>query len=221
MAKENNMEENCNEKCCKENKNQNGENGGCKNQGNGQNHYHHHHNHHHNHHPHIDEECGRVHSSESDCSIGCDCDVTDECDDEVAQTANEYLDMAKRIQADFDNYRKRNQEAVANAREEGKASVISSILPCADAIERAIEMTKDENVLQGLKMVDDKFSEVLSRLGVTKMQCLGEKFDPNLHNVLSSIDVPGKESGEIVNVYACGYFMNGKVLRFAQVVVAK
>lgn len=211
MAKENNTEENINK---------NGESGKCENQ-NKQNHCHHPHNHHHNHHQHSDEACGRIHLDQNDCSIGCDCDVPDECDDEVAQTANEYLDMAKRIQADFDNYRKRNQEAVAKAREEGKASVILSILPCADAIERAIEMTKDENVLQGLKMVDDKFAEVLTNLGVTKMQCLGEKFDPNLHNVLSSIDVPGKSSGEIVNVYACGYFMNGSVLRFAQVVVSK
>ena len=219
MLNENN-EENCNDESC----NQNANPKDVRNEGetlcNGQNQNYKHHKHHNHKNHHRDEDCGRVQSKE-DCSIGCDCDVPDECDDEVAQTANKYLDMAKRIQADFDNYRKRNQEAVANAREEGKASVISSILPCADAIERAIEMTKDENVLQGLKMVADKFTEVLSKLGVTKMECLGEQFDPNLHNVLSSIEVQGKESGEIVNVYACGYYMNGKVLRFAQVVVAK
>lgn len=172
-----------------------------------------------------EENIGRERVNEEDlaCGCGCDCDsdIVEECEDVVMKTANEYLDMAKRVQADFDNYRKRNQEAVANAREEGKASVISSILPCADAIERAIEMTQDESVLQGLKMVSDKFTEVLQKLGVTKMECLGEMFDPNFHNVLSSIEVEGKQSGEIVNVYACGYLMNGNVLRFAQVVVAK
>lgn len=151
---------------------------------------------------------------------GCDCEELS-CDDEAKQIANEYLDMAKRVQADFDNYRKRNQEAVANAKEEGKASVIVSILPCADAIDRAIEMTKDENVLQGLKMVCDKFQETLNGLGVKKMESIGKQFDPNFHNVLSSMEAEGKESGEIICEYACGYTLNGKVLRFAQVVVAK
>ncbi|MBQ8749526.1 MAG: nucleotide exchange factor GrpE [Clostridia bacterium] len=166
-----------------------------------------------------DYDCGRV--NEDNCTCGCDCDNECCCDDEVAQTANEYLDMAKRIQAEFDNYRKRNQEAIKDAKEEGKASVIMSILPCADAIERAVKMTQDENVVQGLKMVENKFKEVLSSLGVTKMESIGQKFDPNLHNVLSSLEVEGKESGEIIEEYACGYFFNNRVLRFAQVVIAK
>ncbi|MGN1227316.1 MAG: nucleotide exchange factor GrpE [Christensenellales bacterium] len=169
-----------------------------------------------------DETCGCENECECDetCDCGCDCDC-EVCDDEVAQTANEYLDMAKRLQAEFDNYRKRNQDAVKQAREEGKASVIMSILPCADAIERAIKMTEDKSVLQGLKMVDEKFSEVLTGLGVSKMQSLGQIYDPNLHNVLSSIEVEGKQSGEIIDEYACGYYFNDKVLRFAQVVIAK
>lgn len=156
-----------------------------------------------------------------DCEEECCCDCEEKNVDEVEQTANEYLEMAKRISAEFDNYRKRNQEAIKEAKEEGKASVITSILPCADAIDRAIKMTADENVLQGLKMVNEKFTEVLTNLGVTKMESLGQQFDPNLHNVLSSIEVQGKQSGEIVDEYACGYYMNGKVLRFAQVVIAK
>ena len=150
----------------------------------------------------------------------CDCEI-EEVSDEVAQTANEYLDMAKRIQAEFDNYRKRNIDAIKNAKEEGKASVIVSILPCIDAIDRAIKMTQDENTLQGLKMVGDKFNEVLLGLGVKKMDSIGKQFDPNLHNVLSSIEMQGKESGEIIEEYASGYFLGDKVLRFAQVVVAK
>lgn len=153
----------------------------------------------------------------------CECEdwEDEEVTDEAAQAANEYLDMARRIQAEFDNYRKRNQDAIKQAKEEGKASVILSILPCKDAIDRAIKMTQDENTLQGLKMVGDKFDEVLLGLGVKKMESIGKQFDPNLHNVLSSIEMQGKESGEIIEEYASGYYLNDRVLRFAQVVVAK
>lgn len=162
-----------------------------------------------------------VEKEEIDDSCDFDLDEDIEVTDEVAQAANEYLDMARRIQAEFDNYRKRNQDAIKNAKEEGKASVILSILPCKDAIDRAIKMTQDENTLQGLKMVGDKFTEVLKGLGVERMECIGKQFDPNLHNVLSSIEVQGKESGEIIEEYASGYLFNGNVLRYAQVVVAK
>lgn len=143
--------------------------------------------------------------------------------EQIERQANEYLEMAKRITAEFDNYRRRNQDAIRDAREEGKASVIMSILPCADALDRAIKIADgtDEKVLQGLQMVNEKFGKVLADLGVTKMESLGKMFDPNFHNALSSMEVEGKESGTIIEEYACGYMINGKVLRFAQVVIAK
>ena len=124
------------------------------------------------------------------------------------------------MQADFDNYLKLNIEAVNQAKEDGKASVIVKILPCADIIDKAISMTKDPATLEGLKMVADKFQDVLSGLGVTKFESKGQMFDVNLHNAVTAIE-SDQPSGTIVDEYESGYRMGDKVIRFAQVIISK
>lgn len=134
--------------------------------------------------------------------------------------AQKYLQLAQSVQADFENFKKRNANAVSNAYEDGKKSVILSILPCVDAVLSACEMIKDEQTQKGLQMVSNKFDEVLKGLGVQKIECLGKMYDANLHNVLAQIESKSS-SGEIVQVCMDGYIVDGIVLRHAQVVVAK
>ena len=171
-----------------------------------------------------DLECGCNPSSECDCGRvreECDCTCEKETEADHYETlADEYLTLARQVQADFDNYRKRNKEAVNQAREDGKASVIVKILPCADVIDKAINMTTDTNTLEGLKMVANKFQDVLAGLGVTKYESKGQMFDVKLHNAITAIE-SDKPSGIVVDEYECGYRMGDKVIRFAQVIISK
>ena len=172
----------------------------------------------------FDEE--KQDANESTCGDACECEECKcECDEscesqDFEALADEYLNLAKQVQADFDNYRKRNIEAVNQAKEDGKASVIVKILPCADIIDKAISMTKDPATLEGLKMVADKFQDVLSGLGVTKFESKGQMFDVNLHNAVTAIE-SDQPSGTIVDEYESGYRMGDKVIRFAQVIISK
>ena len=162
-------------------------------------------------------ECGCGGSREEDCD--CTCDKETEAD-HYEVLADEYLTLARQVQADFDNYRKRNVDAVNKAREDGKASVIVKILPCADVIDKAISMTTDASTLEGLKMVANKFQDVLAGLGVTKYESKGQMFDVNLHNAITAVE-SDKPSGTVVDEYECGYRMGDKVIRFAQVIISK
>lgn len=155
------------------------------------------------------EDCG------GDCSSCAGC-----CNESSEDLAQKYLSIAQSVQADFENYKKRNANLVAQSYEDGKKSVILSILPCADAIDKAIEMVKDEQTKAGLVLVSEKFAEALKSVGVVKMQCLGKPYDANFHNVLASID-SDKPSGEIIQECISGYMIGDIVLRHAQVVVSK
>ena len=160
--------------------------------------------------------CGDEGCSCEDCGGGCDtCEEVDYKD-----LAEQYLTLAKQVQADFDNYRKRNVEAVRQAKDDGKASVVVKILPCADIIEKAISMTTDSTTLEGLRMVANKFQDILSGLGVTKYESKGQQFDVSLHNAVTAIE-SDEPSGTIIDEYESGYRMGDKVIRFAQVIISK
>ena len=89
------------------------------------------------------------------------------------------------MQADFDNYRKRNANVYADALSDGKAEAIKAFLPVIDNIDRAIASCKEQNaVLEGLKLVRKQADEALKKLGVEEVGAEGEAFDPNLHNAV-------------------------------------
>ena len=159
------------------------------------------------------DECASCSGECSSCE-GC-CDDEQEIDD----LASQYLQLAQSVKADFENYKKRNANAVTQAFDDGKRSVILSILPCADAIDKAIEMITDEQTKNGLVMISQKFEEVFKGLGVEKMKCVGEQYDANLHNVIATIPSE-KPEGEIIQEVISGYKMGDFVLRHAQVVTS-
>lgn len=171
-----------------------------------------------------DIECGLTDDVKADESSSCsgECSNCSGCGDDETQedVAMKYLQLAQSVKADFENFKKRNANAITQAFDDGKRSVILSILPCADAIDKAIEMIKDEQTKDGLVMVAQKFEDVLKGLGIEKMQCIGKGYDANLHNVIASIP-SDKPDGEIVQEVLSGYTMGDIVLRHAQVVTSK
>ena len=102
----------------------------------------------------------------------------------------------------------------------GINDMIEEILPVLDYLDMAIEAQKDEEQRKGIELVKNAFLEALKKRGVTEMACLGEDFDPNMHEAVAK--VPGEgNSGKIVDVVKKGYHKEGKILRHAMVVVAE
>lgn len=135
--------------------------------------------------------------------------------------ADEYLNLARVIQADFDNYRKRSLEQVQRAKIDGIASAVEVLLPSLDAFKKVKESVKDENTLKGIEMLERAIDSGFEKLGVQKIEALGLPLDPNVHNALAVVAKEGYEDGIIVEEFQVGYKMEGKVIRPSQVLVNK
>lgn len=142
--------------------------------------------------------------------------------EEANQKTAEYLAMAQRVQADFENYRKRNESVRADAYAEGRKDVAALMLPVLDNLERAVEAaagTGDEALKNGVELVLRQMTDIYQKLDVTPIDRKGEKFDPNLENaVLQGTEEEG-EPGTVCQVLQKGYRMGDKVLRHAMVKV--
>lgn len=140
---------------------------------------------------------------------------------EAAQKqSEEYLNLAQRVQADFENFRRRNNTARADSFEEGARAFIQTILPVMDNLERALAVESgDEALKEGVRMVYRQLSECLEKRGVTVIERMGEKFDPNLENAVMQGDASEGEPGAVCAVLQKGYKMGDFVLRHAMVKV--
>jgi len=136
--------------------------------------------------------------------------------------AAEYLAMAQRIQADFENYRKRNESVRADAYADGRRDVAAVMLPVLDNLERAVNAAVDnpgDALKNGVELVLKQMLDIYHKLDVTPIDRCGEKFDPNLENaVLQGTEEEG-EPGTVCQVLQKGYRMGDKVLRHAMVKV--
>ncbi len=136
--------------------------------------------------------------------------------------ADEYLNLAQRVQADFDNFRRRNQNVRGEAFEDGARSIVVLLLPVLDNMERAMEAAKaseDKALKEGMEMVSRQLREVFKKRGVTPIERLGEKFDPNLENAIMNGAPEDGEAGTVCEVLQKGYRMGDTVLRHAMVKV--
>jgi molecular chaperone GrpE len=135
---------------------------------------------------------------------------------------DEYLDLARRTQADFENYRKRAARETASAGERAKGGLVRELLPVVDNLERALESARESerHLTEGVRLVHSELIAVLERNGVEQFDPRGESFDPGLHEALSTRAEDGAEPGVVLDVVEKGYKANGVVLRPARVVVA-
>jgi molecular chaperone GrpE len=132
----------------------------------------------------------------------------------------EYLALAQRTQADFENYRKRMARETAAAESRGIAKVVKEILPALDNLELALAAAAEDEVAEGFKLVRNEFLAGLARLGIEPFSPQGEPFDPSEHEAMSQQPFDGVEAGTVASVYQQGYRIDGTVLRPARVVVA-
>jgi molecular chaperone GrpE len=135
---------------------------------------------------------------------------------------DEYLDLAKRAQADFENYRKRAAKEAAAAGERAKSGLVRELLPVVDNLERTLASAGEgeQHLAEGVRLVHSELIAVLERNGVEQFDPAGESFDPSVHEALSTRPADGTEPGKVLDVVEKGYRANGSVLRPARVVVS-
>jgi molecular chaperone GrpE len=135
---------------------------------------------------------------------------------------DEYLDLARRAQADFENYRKRAAREAATAGERARSGLVRELLPVVDNLERALASADpdEQHLAEGVRLVHSELIAVLERNGVEQFDPRGDRFDPTEHEALSMRPEDGAESGLVLDVVEKGYRANGNILRPARVVVS-
>ena len=139
--------------------------------------------------------------------------------DEAEAKAGEYLQMAQRLQADFDNFRKRTQRENEEFKAFATAGLISELLTIEDDLDRALDSAKEENdFVIGVRGIRQNLMKVLESKGLTEIPTDG-KFDPNCHEALCIVEAD--TDGDIAEVFQKGYRLGNKVLRYSKVKVTK
>jgi molecular chaperone GrpE len=147
-----------------------------------------------------------------------------------AEKADEYLALAQRTKADFENYRKRANRETAAAQERGAAKLALALLPAIDNLDRALAHADEvvaaqagngtESLVAGLKHVHADLISALQNVGIERYSPEGEPFDPQYHEAVAQQPVEGAQPGVVVEVFQRGYRMGENVVRPARVVVA-
>ena len=151
---------------------------------------------------------------------------TEVSEDELVRLQDELAaerERGLRLLAEFDNYRRRTNEERAFAEEDGKREVLLALLDVMDDFDRALLHvgTAPNAIADGLRLIRQRFSDVLLANGVTPFDSEGQPFDPTIHEAMTMIDSDDGESGTVYSEARRGYLMNGKLLRPALVAVLK
>ncbi|MCI6573514.1 MAG: nucleotide exchange factor GrpE [Firmicutes bacterium] len=154
---------------------------------------------------------------ENECCNEHKCDCECSCEPEK----NEYLEMAQRIQAEFDNYRKRSNDIVKVSRQDGIIDAVLRFLPAIDAIGKAKQMITDPKTLEGINLIEKEFKNSLKALNIEEIEAQGKVFDPKFHNVIAVKYDNSLGDSVITDVYQAGYKIGDRVLRYSQVIVNK
>lgn len=141
---------------------------------------------------------------------------------ELAELKDKHL----RLQAEFDNYRKRTLKERMELLKTASESVLTSILPIIDDFERALQtleqVEENSHAKDGIALIYSKFKEFLKQNGVKEIEAKEQVFDTDLHEAITTIPAPKEElKGKIVDVVQKGYFLNDKVIRFSKVVIGE
>ncbi len=144
--------------------------------------------------------------------------------EELQDKYNELNDKYLRLSAEFDNYRKRCLKEKTDLIKSAGEDILLNILPVMDNFERAMK-SLDENpdidsVKEGVHLIYNSFKDFLSQKGIKEIEAIGEDFDTDKHEAISQIPAPNEEQkGKVIDTVEKGYELNGKIIRFAKVVV--
>ena len=152
-------------------------------------------------------------------------DAPDEASQAVEAAVAEWKDKYLRLQAEFDNYRKRTLREKMDLVQTGGRDVLLAMLPVRDDVQRALAaMEKSDDIealRQGVQLISQKFTEALRQKGVTEMELKDKEFDADLAEAVAKFAAGEQMKGRVIDVVQTGYMLGDKVLRFAKVVVGE
>ncbi|MFT4170703.1 MAG: nucleotide exchange factor GrpE [Dysgonomonas sp.] len=141
--------------------------------------------------------------------------------DDLEQKFNDLNDSYLRLHAEFDNYRKRTMKEKADLLKSGNEKAIVGVLPIVDDFERALPNIP-EDTREGVELIYNKFKSYLAQNGVKEIDAIGEPFDTERHEAITTIPAQSEDQKDkVVDCIQKGYSLNDKVIRFAKVIVAK
>ena len=141
--------------------------------------------------------------------------------EKINKELEETTDRLKRLMAEFENYKKRSSKERELLYNSILADVISAILPAVDNLDKAVNtQTKDEQYKKGIELVDKQIKDVLNSFGVQKIESVGKRFDPEIHEAVNHVDDPNLGEQEIKDEFRAGYKIGNKVIRHSMVIVA-
>lgn len=141
--------------------------------------------------------------------------------EEVVDTTPNYLELAQRIQADFENYKRRNKDLEKVSYRNGVINAVRSMLPVIDSFNQAMEGISDENVLKGIMIIRNQIMDAFTGLGVKPIECVGKKFDPNYHNAVLAVEDASYESGVVLEEFQQGFMIDDVIIRHSVVKINK
>jgi len=137
----------------------------------------------------------------------------------VSAERDQYLDALKRLKAEFDNSRKRQQRERARTLEAASEKLVQELLPVLDNLDRALE--SDGDIRGGVQATREQLADVLAEEGLLPVASDGQPFDPNVHEAVMGRPSEDHEDGTVLQTFQRGYLLNGRAIRPAKVVVAK
>lgn len=144
---------------------------------------------------------------------------------DLAAAVAEWQDKYMRLQAEFDNYRKRTLKEKMDLVQTGGRDVLLAMLPVRDDVQRAVDaMQKSDDIealRAGVTLISQKFTETLRQKGVTEIEVKGKEFDADLCEAVARFAAGEQMQGKVVDIVQTGYMLGDKVLRFAKVVVGE
>ena len=145
--------------------------------------------------------------------------------EEQRRKAETYLDLAQRSQADFLNYKRRTEQDRERLVKDANADLLTQLLPVLDDLQRAVANVPGDlagnSWAAGIGLIGQKLTQILDRQGLQSIGEEGEAFDPRIHEAVAYQEHPNYGEGQVAQVYRAGYRLNERVLRPAQVVVAR
>jgi len=144
--------------------------------------------------------------------------------DDKSKQCEEYLNMLQRTAAEFDNFKKRTAREKEALYTEAVSDVVSAFLPVVDSIERAIQVCsgqqEEQSIREGMELVKRQVNDVLKKLGVEELNCVGADFNPEFHNAVMHITDDSYGQNVVVEEFQKGYVFKDKVIRHSMVKVA-
>ena len=139
--------------------------------------------------------------------------------EETRRERDEYIDALRRLKAEFENSRKRQEREMSRLLETASERLVVELLPVLDNLDRALEA--EGNIREGVRATREQLADALGKEGLLPVSSDGQPFDPNVHEAVMGQPSDEHEEGTILQTFQRGYLLNGKPIRAAKVVVAR